>query len=122
MGSANGAKILQSTYCKPIQPMLMFGLSINDKEGEMSDDRYIHKTKPGHAIAPHARKVDFIGETPNEDYHGFVEVIGTHHSTIEIHLARSTLKKYKANAKWHTQSVYATISASDWRHLLTLGA
>lgn len=88
----------------------------------MSDDRCKHVSKPGHAIANHARKIDFIGETPSEEYHGFVEIIGTSHGVVEIHVERSTLKKYRAKAIWNTQSVYATISASDWRHLLTLGA
>lgn len=88
----------------------------------MTDDRYKHTSRPGHAIAPHARKIDFFGETPNEEYHGFAEVIGASHGVVEIHVERSSLKKYKPRAKWNTQSVYATLSTSDWRHLLTLGS
>jgi len=76
-------------------------------------------SKPAASICERARKVEFRGESANEEWMGFIEVMSGKSGVMEVHVERSALKKYTPKAKWHTQSVYATISADDWRHLLT---
>ena len=84
----------------------------------MTIDGYTNTSKPAKSICERARKVDFRGESPSEEYMGFIEVISGQTGTFEIHLERSALKKYRKNAKWHTQSVYAIISPADFAHLM----
>lgn len=79
---------------------------------------YSNSSNQAPPLAGLGRKVDFRGETPNEEYIGFIEVMDGQGDTISVHVERSALKKYSPRSKWHTESVYANIDAKDWRYLL----
>ena len=77
-------------------------------------------SKIAKSICERARKVEFMGESANEEWMGTIEIMSGKGGVMEIHIERSALKKYShKQAKWHTQSVYATIDAEAWKHLTT---
>lgn len=80
---------------------------------------YSNSSKRAKSITERARKVEFRGETPNLSYHGFIEVMSGKDDIMEVHIERSHLKKYVKNAKYHTESVYASISREDWQYLIS---
>ena len=68
------------------------------------------------AITERARRIIFHGESPSETWQGHVEVMSKSDATIELHVSRSHLKKYQGK-RWHTESVYVTMSREAWQHL-----
>ena len=90
---------------------------VNTHDGK--DDRYSHQTIQVNGLCDRSKRVTFRGETPSEEYHGYVEVMSGRDGIFDVHTERSTLKKYAKNAKWHTQSHTITISAEDWAYLKT---
>lgn len=75
-----------------------------------------HVSEIARSIAEHARQINFRGESPSEAWHGLVEVISKAGGAVELHVRRSHRKKYRGK-KWHSESVYVTISGEAWQHL-----
>lgn len=79
---------------------------------------YIDHTKIGKPLTERARRVEFRGESPNEEWFGQIEIMSGKDGVFSLHIKRSHMKKY-GGKKWHTESIYATISAEAWEHLKT---
>jgi len=81
--------------------------------------RYTFTSRQVHGLHDRARKVEFSCDAPNYEYRGFIEVMSGKDGVMEVHMVRNSLKKYVANARWHTETAYATLSVADWQYLIT---
>jgi hypothetical protein len=83
----------------------------------MSEDpRWINRSYPKDGMTERARRVAFTGESPNEEWVGEIEVMSGKGGTVSVHIERSHKAKY-GGKKWHSVSVYATLTAEAWAHL-----
>lgn len=81
------------------------------------DDRYRNTSQiKQRAITERAREVTFQGESPNEEWMGEVEIMCDRDGNMSLHVKRSSIKKYTGK-KWHSESVYLTLTREAWEHL-----
>jgi hypothetical protein len=83
----------------------------------MTDDRYENNCTIARAVTERARQVNVIGHGPLESYNAEVEVMSGSDGQMALHVRRSHVRW--DGKKWHSESIYVTLSAEAWAHIIS---